>query len=91
MLLLTRKKNQVICIGDEIEVTIVHIKGNVVKVGIDAPKTIRVIRKEKMGVGAAIADEHVPAQQMGTVKVGTYDPYSPIKTKPDATQDEESY
>jgi carbon storage regulator len=46
MLILARKENQSIMIGDDIEITIVNIKGDHVKVGISAPTDIKVYRKE---------------------------------------------
>ncbi len=46
MLVLARKPNQSIMIGDDIEIRIVDIKGDQVKIGINAPRTIRVDRKE---------------------------------------------
>lgn len=46
MLILTRKENQSIMIGDNIEITIVNIKGDHVKIGINAPSNIKVFRKE---------------------------------------------
>ncbi|MCG8571548.1 MAG: carbon storage regulator CsrA [Spirochaetes bacterium] len=46
MLILTRKENESIIIGDNIELTIVSIKGDHVKIGINAPKSIKVYRKE---------------------------------------------
>lgn len=46
MLVLTRNSQQAIKIGDDIEVTIVAIQGDQVKIGIDAPKSVEVHRKE---------------------------------------------
>ncbi len=46
MLVLTRKSNQSIMIGDDVEVTILAISGEKVRVGIDAPKSVPVFRKE---------------------------------------------
>lgn len=46
MLALTRKKGDRIIIGDNIEITIISIQGDYVKIGIDAPKEISVHRKE---------------------------------------------
>ena len=46
MLVLTRKSNQSIMIGDEIEVSILSIMGEKVRVGIQAPRDIPVFRKE---------------------------------------------
>jgi carbon storage regulator len=46
MLVLTRKSNQSIMIGDEIEVSVLAIMGEKVRIGIQAPRTIPVFRKE---------------------------------------------
>lgn len=46
MLALARKANESIIINDDIEITILEIKGDQVKVGINAPKSIPVYRKE---------------------------------------------
>ncbi|HEY9062161.1 MAG TPA: carbon storage regulator CsrA [Pseudobacteroides sp.] len=46
MLVLTRKKEQSIIIGDNIEITIVDIQGDQVRIGINAPKNITIHRKE---------------------------------------------
>ena len=46
MLVLSRKSQQTIRIGDSITVTILNVKGNTVRVGIDAPRDIRVVRGE---------------------------------------------
>jgi carbon storage regulator len=46
MLVLTRKPNQSIMIGDEIEVSVLAIMGEKVRIGIQAPRSIPVFRKE---------------------------------------------
>ena len=46
MLVLTRRANESIMIGDDIIVTVLAIKGNQVKIGIKAPKGIQVNREE---------------------------------------------
>jgi carbon storage regulator len=46
MLVLTRKKNQSIVVNDNIELTIIDIQGDQVRVGINAPKDVKVFRKE---------------------------------------------
>ncbi|MBS4174160.1 carbon storage regulator CsrA [Bacillus sp. FJAT-49736] len=46
MLVLTRKKGESIQIGDEIEITVSAIKGDQVKIAINAPKNIEIHRKE---------------------------------------------
>jgi carbon storage regulator len=46
MLVLSRKIGEKIVIGDEIEVTIVEIKGRQVRLGINAPKGVKIWREE---------------------------------------------
>ena len=46
MLVLTRKSNQSNMIGDEIEVSVLAIMGEKVRIGIEAPRSIPVFRKE---------------------------------------------
>ena len=46
MLALSRKKNEAIVLNNNIEITILEIKGEQVKLGISAPKNIPVYRKE---------------------------------------------
>lgn len=46
MLVLTRKVGQSIVIGDEIEVVVLEVRGEQVRVGVRAPKTVSVHRKE---------------------------------------------
>lgn len=46
MLVLTRKPNQSIMIGDEIEVSVLAIMGEKVRIGIQAPRDVPVFRKE---------------------------------------------
>lgn len=46
MLILTRRVGETVMIGDETTVTILGVKGNQVRVGINAPKSVAVHRKE---------------------------------------------
>lgn len=46
MLVLSRKKNESIIIHDDITITVVDIRGDKVRIGIDAPKQVPVHRKE---------------------------------------------
>ena len=55
MLVLTRKSNQSIMIGDDIEVSVLAIMGEKVRIGIQAPRDVPVFRKE---VYLEIQQEH---------------------------------
>jgi carbon storage regulator len=46
MLVLTRRPGQSVYIGDDVKVTLVEIKGNQVRIGIDAPAAVRIFREE---------------------------------------------
>ncbi|NLU52784.1 MAG: carbon storage regulator CsrA [Clostridiaceae bacterium] len=46
MLVLTRKKGQAIIIGHDIEISIIDVQGDQVRIGINAPKSVSIHRKE---------------------------------------------
>ena len=46
MLVLTRKADEQILIGDDIKITLVRVRGNSVRLGIDAPRDVRIVRAE---------------------------------------------
>ena len=46
MLILTRKANETLTVGDDVTVTILGVKGNQVRIGVNAPKEIPVHREE---------------------------------------------
>lgn len=60
MLVLTRKPNESIMIGDDVEVSVVEVKGDQVKLGITAPRSIKVHRKE---IFLAIQSENIDASR----------------------------
>lgn len=62
MLVLTRKSNQSIMIGDEIEVSVLAIMGEKVRIGIQAPRDVPVFRKE---VYLEIQQENLAAGEGG--------------------------
>lgn len=63
MLILTRRVGETLIIGDDVNVTVLGVKGNQVRLGINAPKDVSVhreeiyqrIQQEKQGDGAAPA------------------------------------
>ena len=73
MLVLTRKSNQSIMIGDDIEVSVLAIMGEKVRIGIQAPRDIPVFRKEvyleiqqeRVGTAGKGAREEVDAALRG--------------------------
>lgn len=46
MLILTRRIGEVIMVGDEISITVLGVKGNQVRIGVNAPKEVAVHREE---------------------------------------------
>lgn len=46
MLILTRKVGETLIIGDDVKITVLGVKGNQVRIGVDAPKEIAVHREE---------------------------------------------
>ncbi len=52
MLVLTRKKGETIAIGDNIQIQVLSVKGGQVRIGIDAPREVRVNREERLNAPA---------------------------------------
>ncbi|MDR2471212.1 MAG: carbon storage regulator CsrA [Treponema sp.] len=46
MLILSRKINEKIMIGEDISISIIEIRGDQVRIGVDAPRTVKVFRRE---------------------------------------------
>ncbi|MCB9838835.1 MAG: carbon storage regulator CsrA [Phycisphaeraceae bacterium] len=68
MLVLSRQRDETIMIGDEIEITVVDIRGDKVRLGISAPTKIAVHRKE---VYEAIRRENEQAANITGVAIGS--------------------
>lgn len=66
MLVLTRKVNQSIIIGDDVEVVVLEVRGEQVRLGIRAPKDVTVHRKE---IYEQIQEENRQAAQTRTEDV----------------------
>lgn len=83
MLVLSRQRDESIMIGDNIEITIVDIRGDKVRLGINAPNTVPVHRKE---VYQAIQRERSsPLKDAAGSAVKTAAPASNTETKPTYT------
>lgn len=68
MLALSRKKNEAIVINNDIEITILEVKGEQVKVGIAAPKEVPIYRKEVYLQIQNATQEAVNAEGMEALK-----------------------
>jgi len=69
MLVLSRKKGQSIIIGDNIEITVVEIKGDMVRIGINAPREVTVHRQEVFDQIAAENQQAVQQSQGLEIKL----------------------
>jgi len=70
MLVLSRQRDETIMIGDDIEITIVDIRGDKVRLGINAPRQVQVHRKE---VYEAIKRENAEASRVQIDDLGGLD------------------
>ncbi len=60
MLVLTRKKGQSIMVGDDVEISVVEVNGDAVRIGIKAPREVAIYRRE---IYLAIQEENIRAAQ----------------------------
>ena len=72
MLVLSRKTEEEIRIGDEVTIKVLSVKGGVVRLGIDAPRDVSIFRSELLA-----GFETCPAASAKTASVGT-----PVATAP---------
>ena len=72
MLVLTRRKNQSIVIGDGITITVLDVKGDNIRLGITAPRDVQVFREELLtalseaNASSVLSDSPVPAPAPGS-------------------------
>jgi carbon storage regulator len=76
MLVLSRHRDETIMIGDDIEITVVDIKGDKVRIGINAPRDIQVHRKE---VYEAIKRENTDAARVQVDDLSGADQVRPLR------------
>lgn len=74
MLVLTRKAGESVVIGDEVVVRVLEVRGDVVRVGIDAPRDVQVHRQEvyeavrEANIAASTASEEAITALQGIVR-----------------------
>ena len=66
MLILSRKEDEKILIDENIKISIVEIKGNTVKIGIEAPEEVEILREE---VYKSVEEENIKATQERKVEL----------------------
>ena len=64
MLVLSRKVNETIKVGDDIEIRILEVKGDTIRVGIEAPKSVDILRGELV---LSISETNTEATALDTV------------------------
>ena len=67
MLVLQRKKGESLLLGDDIQISVVHIGADTVRLAIEAPKDVKILRKEL--AEAAIANQEAVADQEQIQKI----------------------
>lgn len=89
MLVLSRQKDETIIIGDDIEVTVVDIRGDKVRLGINAPKSVTVHRKEvyeqikrENREAAQVKPEDLAGLRLPAPGTGAAKPVRPLGSKP---------
>jgi len=66
LLVLTRKSNESILIGDDIEIVIVEVSEDKVKIGINAPRSTKIFRKELL---KQVEDENIKSTAPGNINI----------------------
>lgn len=67
MLVLTRKKGETIIIGEDIQISVLDIKGDQIRIGIDAPRHMAILRKE---IYTAVKEENEIARNAPESNLG---------------------
>ena len=72
MLVLTRKQGQTIVIDDQVTITVVKVKGNCVRLGIDAPEKVS-IRRGELEPLPTEEEKHTPKSQQNALRIAQPD------------------
>jgi carbon storage regulator len=78
VLILARRINESIMIGDQVEISVVDIKGDQVKLGINAPKQVKVYRRE---IYRSIQEENMAAAKAAPERLPALDGLLPGTTE----------
>ncbi len=79
MLVLSRKPGEALRVGDEVEITVVEVKGDLVRIGIEAPRNVQVWRKE---LWEAIVAENKKAAEEAALAAIVAPPTIPVVQTP---------
>lgn len=79
MLVLSRKPGEALRVGDEVEITVVEVKGDMVRIGIEAPRNVQVWRKE---LWEAIVAENKKAAEEAALAAAITPPTIPVGQAP---------
>lgn len=80
MLVLTRKVNESIQLGEDISITVVGIDADRVRIGIDAPKSLKIFRKELL-IETGIINKEAAREALENISVGMENIKSAIAEK----------
>ena len=86
MLVLTRRKNQSIVIGDDIVITVLEVKGDSIRLGISAPRDVQVYREELLKAlseanASEVLDADAPAPAPAAPAPGAHPAPSPLRLR----------
>jgi carbon storage regulator len=74
MLVLTRRSGEAIVIGDDVTVTVLEVRGDQIRLGIDAPRSVKVHRQEVFAEIERTNTEAVASSQRARKLLGTWTP-----------------